>query len=224
MPEDKIRVVIVDDHPGVRAGIKKLLRRAKDITVVGEGADGMKAIELASAKKPDILLLDVELPIVGGDIVMRRIHDTEPDIHVLVVSTYNDRTYIQSMVANGASGYITKDEAPAMLLDAIYSILDNHELWMSPRALENAGSASLEEQTLTEREVQILKLLILDRSQDQIAESMHMEEQQVHSYLRVLMDKFDAESLDELRAVALKILPRQERDQGQRGGPEIFLL
>lgn len=224
MPEDKIRVVIVDDHPGVRAGIKKLLRRAKDITVVGEGADGMKAIELASAKKPDILLLDVELPIVGGDIVMRRIHDTEPDIHVLVVSTYNDRTYIQSMVANGASGYITKDEAPAMLLDAIYSILENHELWMSPRALENAGSASLEEQTLTEREVQILKLLVLDRSQDQIAESMRMEEQQVHSYLRVLMDKFDAESLDELRAVALKILPRQERDQAQRGGPEIFLL
>jgi DNA-binding NarL/FixJ family response regulator len=224
MPEDKIRVVIVDDHPGVRAGIKNLLRRAKDITVVGEGGDGVRAIELATAKKPDILLLDVELPIVGGDIVMRRIHDMEPEIRVLVVSTYNDRTYIQSMLANGASGYITKDEAPAMLLEAIYSILENHELWMSPRALENSGSAPLEEQTLTEREAQIMKLLVLNRSQEQIAESMHMEEQQVHSYLRVLMDKFEAESLDALRAVARKILPRQGKDRDQGEGSGVFLL
>ncbi len=136
MPNEKIRVVIVDDHPGVRAGIKNLLRRAKDIMIVGEGGDGMKAIELASTKKPDILLLDVELPIVGGDIAMRRIHDAEPDVRVLVVSTYNDRTYVQSLLANGAAGYITKDEAPAMLLEAIHSVVANKERWMSPRALE----------------------------------------------------------------------------------------
>src|SRR5512140_3101147 len=133
MVDEKIRVVIVDDHPGVRAGIKNLLRRAQDITVVGEGGDGMKAIELAQTKKPDILLLDVELPVVGGDIAMRRIHDTEPDIRVLIVSTYNDRTYVQSMVANGAAGYITKDEAPALLLDAIYHVLQKDALWMSPK-------------------------------------------------------------------------------------------
>ena len=218
MTDEKIRVVIVDDHPGVRAGIKNLLRRAKDIIVVGEGGDGMKAIELASTKKPDILLLDVELPIVGGDIAMRRIHDSEPGIHVLVVSTYNDRTYVQSMLANGASGYITKDEAPAMLLEAIHSILQNKELWMSPRALESSGAASLEEQTLTEREIEILRQLLLNRSQAEIAASMHMEEAQVGSYLRILMDKFEANSLDVLRAVARKILPRQ--DKGDKKGTD----
>src|SRR5512141_2405028 len=173
MPYEKIRVVIVDDHPGVRAGIKKLLRRAKDITVVGEGADGMKAIELASAKKPDILLLDVELPILGGDIVMRRIHDTQPEIRVLVVSTYNDRTYIQSMIANGAAGYITKDEAPAMLLEAIHHILQQKDLWLSPKALEISATAAVEEQTLTDREVEILQQLLLNRSASEIAESVH---------------------------------------------------
>ena len=213
MSNEKIRVVIVDDHPGVRAGIRQLLRKAKDIAVVGEGEDGMKAIELASTKKPDILLLDVELPIVGGDIVMRRIHDVEPEIRVLVVSTYNDRTYIQSMMANGAAGYITKDEAPTMLLEAIYSILQKKQLWLSPRAMENSGGASLEDQTLTEREVEILRQLLLNRSQAQMAESMHMGEQKVASYLRVLMDKFEAKSLDDLRSVARRILPGQDRDE-----------
>ncbi len=224
MPDEKIRVVIVDDHPGVRAGIKNLLRRAKDITVVGEGADGMKAIELASTKKPDVLLLDVELPIVGGDIAMRRIHDAEPNIRVLVVSTYNDRTYVQSMLANGAAGYITKDEAPTMLLDAIYSILETKELWMSPRAREASGGGSIEEQTLTEREVEILRQLLLNRSESEIAESMHMGEQQIGSYLRVLMDKFEADSLEVLRAVARKILPRQDKGDKNSGGSEVFLL
>jgi DNA-binding NarL/FixJ family response regulator len=216
-------VVIVDDHPGVRAGIKNLLRRANDITVVGEGGDGMKAIELASTKKPDILLLDVELPIVGGDIAMRRIHDAEPNIRVLVVSTYNDRTYVESMLANGAAGYITKDEAPALLLDAIHRILENKERWMSPRALEASGTAALEEQTLTDREVEILRQLLLNRSQAQIAESMHMDEKQVGSYLRVLMDKFEAESLDVLRAVARKLLPRQDANDTESGASEDYL-
>jgi DNA-binding NarL/FixJ family response regulator len=223
MPNEKIRVVIVDDHPGVRAGIKKLLARAKDITIVGEGADGMKAIELASAKKPDILLLDVELPVVGGDIVMRRIHDTEPEIRVLIVSTYNDRTYVQSMLANGASGYITKDEAPAMLLNAIYSVLEKKDLWLSPRALENSG-ATLEEQTLTEREVEILRQLVLNRTTAEIANSVHMEEHQVMSYLQLLMDKFEADSLDSLRAVARRILPPDDPGDDNPGNSPINML
>ena len=223
MADEKIRVVIVDDHPGVRAGIKNLLRRAQDIAVVGEGGDGMKAIELARTKKPDVLLLDVELPIVGGDIAMRRIHDAEPDIRVLVVSTYNDRTYVQSMLANGAAGYITKDEAPAMLLEAIHSILEKKELWMSPRALEASGAAALEEQTLTEREIEILRQLLLNRSPAEIAGAIHMEKSQVDSYLRVLMNKFEADSLDILRAVARKILPRQGKGDKSSGNSEVFI-
>ncbi|HTP03330.1 MAG TPA: response regulator transcription factor [Anaerolineales bacterium] len=222
MPNDKIRVVIVDDHPGVRTGIKKLLRRAKDITIVGEGGDGMKAIELASTKKPDILLLDVELPILGGDIVMRRIHDAEPDIRVLIVSTYNDRTYVQSMLANGASGYITKDEAPSMLLNAIYSVLQNRELWLSPRALENSG-ATLEEQTLTDREVEILRLLVMNRSTADIAGFVHMEEQQVMNYLQLLMDKFEASSIEELKVVARRVLPT-ENSGGTASASSMFFL
>jgi DNA-binding NarL/FixJ family response regulator len=224
MPYEKIRVVIVDDHPGVRAGIKKLLRRAKDITVVGEGADGIKAIELASSKKPDILLLDVELPVLGGDIVMRRIHDSDPEIRVLVVSTYNDRTYIESMLANGAAGYITKDEAPTLLLDAIHQVLQADDLWISPKALENAPSAGLEEQMLTDREIEILRHLVLNQSESEIAANMHMEVDRVGSYLQVLMDKFETETVDSLRTLARSILHRHPPNEPKPGNSDLYML
>ncbi|HEX8990101.1 MAG TPA: response regulator transcription factor [Anaerolineales bacterium] len=224
MQNEEIRVVIIDDHPGVRAGLKGLLRMAEDITIVGEGADGIRAIELAREAKPDILLLDVELPILRGDVVMRRIHDAEPAVHVLVVSAYDDRNYIQAMLANGASGYITKDEAPALLLEAIYGIHRNQGLWMSPRALQSSRADALEEQTLTDRELQILRLLLQDLSEPAIAKAMHMDDRQVHSYLRLLMDKFDAASLDTLRAIGRRMLSPGGRDDARPGDSEGFLL
>src|SRR5919198_1344379 len=110
--DTKIRVLIVDDHSGVRRGIKNLLQSATDMVIVGEGGNAAEAIELAAMKKPDILLLDIELPDQRGDAVMRHIHNTQPNMKVLAVSSYSDRDYILGMLENGASGYITKDEAP----------------------------------------------------------------------------------------------------------------
>lgn len=184
----------------------------------------MKAIELANSKKPDILLLDVELPVLGGDIVMRRIHAAEPQVRVLVVSTYNDRTYIESMIASGAAGYITKDEAPALLLDAIHRVLEEDELWMSPGALENAPAAIAEDQMLTDREVEILRHLVQNRSEGEIAENMHMEKQKVGSYLQVLMDKFETETLDGLRGLAEGVLRRMPPRDTKPGGSELYML
>ena len=92
--DKQIRVLIVDDHSGVRAGLRNLLLAAKDITVVGEGGSGAEAIELVATKNPDVLLLDIELPDQRGDIVMRHIHDMQPDMKVIAVSSYTDRDYI----------------------------------------------------------------------------------------------------------------------------------
>ena len=208
MHNDKIRVVIVDDHPGVRAGIKNLLQRANDIIVVGEGEDGMRALEVATTSKPDIVLLDVELPILGGDVVMHRLHEMLPEIRVLAVSTYSDAMYIQSMLANGAAGYITKDEAPSMLLEAIYSVYRDKELcWMSPKAFSNSGTPPPEEQTLSKREIAILRQLLLGQSEKEIAASMQMGGQQVSSYLHLLMQKFDTDTLEGLEAAARRFIP-----------------
>jgi DNA-binding NarL/FixJ family response regulator len=209
MFEKQIRVLIVDDHSGVRRGIRNLLQAAKDMIVVGEGGNGAEAIELAATKHPDILLLDIELPDQRGDAVMRHIHDTQPDMKVLAVSSYSDRDYILGMLENGASGYITKDEAPMMLLDAIRSIIHKGKSWFSPRAIKNSGLPSIEEQTLTKREVEILQQLLLDRHTDQIAAFLNMSTDQVEKYLKLLMRKFETDSLVALRHIASRILSRR---------------
>src|SRR5687767_13689932 len=209
MSEKQIRVLIVDDHSGVRRGIKNLLQAAKDMIVVGEGGNGAEAIELATTRNPDILLLDIELPDQRGDAVMRHIHNTQPDMKVLAVSSYSDRDYILGMLENGASGYITKDEAPVMLLDAIRSIINKGKSWFSPRAIKNSGLPSIEEQTLTKREVEILQQLILDRPADQIASFLNMSVDQVEKYLKLLMRKFETDSLASLKHIAGRILSRR---------------
>ena len=209
MVEKRIKVLIVDDHSGVRTGIKNLLRTANDMVVVGEGANGAEAIELVATRDPDILLLDIELPDQRGDMVMRHIHNTQPDMKVLAVSSYSDRDYILGMLENGAAGYITKDEAPMMLLDAIRSIINNGKSWFSPRALRQSGIPSVEEQTLTKREVEILEQLILDRSPEEIAAFLNMNVDQVGKYLKLLMSKFETESMITLKHIAQRILARR---------------
>jgi len=207
--EKRIRVLVVDDHSGVRTGIKNLLQSAPDMVVVGEGGNAAEAMELAAARKPDILLLDIELPDQRGDVVMRHIHNTQPETKVLAVSSYSDRDYILGMLENGASGYITKDEAPMMLVDAIRSIINKGMSWFSPRAIKNSGIPSVEEQTLTKREVEILEQLVLDRSPEEIAASLGMEVDQVNKYLKLLMRKFETESMISLKHIAGRILSRR---------------
>ena len=207
--DQKIRVLIVDDHSGVRAGIKNLLLSAKDMVIVGEGGSGAEAIELAAMKKPDILLLDIELPDQRGDAVMRHIHNTQPDLKVLAVSSYSDRDYILGMLENGASGYITKDEAPMMLVEAIRNIIMKDMSWFSPRAIRNSGIPSVEEQTLTKREVEILEHLVLGRTSQEIASLLNMDVAQVDKYLKLLMRKFETDSIMSLKHIAKRILSRR---------------
>ena len=134
---EQIRVVIVDDHPGVRAGIRRLLSPAKDILVVAEGTNGLEAIQLAETYNPDVMLLDVELPKMRGDEVVRKIRDAQPAVKVLAVSSYNERLYVQGMMENGSFGYITKDEAPELLIEAVRHVSKGENKWVSPRALRH---------------------------------------------------------------------------------------
>jgi DNA-binding NarL/FixJ family response regulator len=208
--DNPIKVLIVDDHPGVRAGIRNLIGIAKDIIIAGEGTNGADAIQLINAKKGDILLLDIELPDQRGDRVMHLIHELQPGMKVLAVSSYSDREYILGMVQNGAAGYITKDEAPVMLLKAIRIIVREGKEWFSPRAMKNSHLPSIEEQTLTQREVQILRQLLMDQPQAEIATALQMHEQQLEKYVKVLMKKLEADTMDALRNMARRVLARHD--------------
>jgi DNA-binding NarL/FixJ family response regulator len=202
---EPIKVLIVDDHAGVRAGIRNLLKLAEDITIIGEAENGRQAIELADIKKPDIILLDVQLPDIRGDAVLRSIHKTQPAMKVLVVSSFNDREYVQAMLDCGANGYITKDEAPRMLLEAIHSIVQGRDGWISPLAIKSDGLGSLEKQILTKRETDILEQLMLDRAEYEIADRLGLDEKLLEKYLKLLMKKFEADSLTALKRIARRI-------------------
>jgi DNA-binding NarL/FixJ family response regulator len=185
-----IKLVLVDDHPGVRRGIGDIIRSARDISIVGEGENGADAFQLAITKRPDIILLDVELPDERGDIVMRRILEKLPETKVLAVSAHVDRQYILEMLGNGASGYITKDEVGSTLIKAIRKILKEGKNWISARTLKKVTLANLPEMTLSSREIDIFEQLVLNKSEDAIAQALDLDEAQVKKLIELLMKKY----------------------------------
>jgi DNA-binding NarL/FixJ family response regulator len=113
------RVVLADDHPIVRASIRRLLEKAGDIEVVGEAGNGIETIRLVEELSPDVLLLDVEMPGMKGFEVARRLRAAGTTVRILALSAYDDKQYILAMLASGAAGYLTKEEAPQAIIHAI---------------------------------------------------------------------------------------------------------
>ena len=128
---DRTRVLLADDHPGVRAGIRTLLEKASDIEVVGEAGDGFEALKLAEDLAPDVLLLDIEMPQMSGVEVARKLRARGSPIRILVLSAYQDRQYIQAALSSGAMGYLTKDEAPEKIVKAVRNAAQGQEAWVN---------------------------------------------------------------------------------------------
>jgi DNA-binding NarL/FixJ family response regulator len=128
-----IRVVVADDHHRVRSGIRLLLAGVADIQVVGEAVNGAQALELAQTLQPDILLLDVEMPIMNGLEVASRLHASSLRVQILALSAYDDPQYVQGMLENGASGYLIKDDVPSKLVPALRSVAAGEKRWLSKR-------------------------------------------------------------------------------------------
>ena len=127
------RVVLAEDNEFVRRGIRRLLNNAQDIDVVAEAKDGVEALALVHDLLPDILLLDVEMPLLNGIEVARRLRGEAGNTRILVLSAYDDHEYIQEMLANGASGYLIKDEAPRRIIEAVRGVAQGEAGWVSPQ-------------------------------------------------------------------------------------------
>jgi DNA-binding NarL/FixJ family response regulator len=119
------RVVLAEDHPKVRAGIRTLLEKASDIEIVGEAGDGEEALRLIDSLSPDVLLLDVEMPLMNGIEVARRLKEEGSPVRILVLSAYNDRQYVHKMMESGVAGYLTKEEAPDKIVRAVRGLARN---------------------------------------------------------------------------------------------------
>jgi two-component system, NarL family, response regulator DegU len=130
----KIRVIIADDHAIMRVGIRNILSRSNEITVVGEASNGAEAIDLVNEMNPDVLILDMEMPVMDGVEVARRLQADKSPVRILVLSAYDDRQYILEMLNMGASGYLIKDEAPEVIVDAVQGVANGEKGWISRKA------------------------------------------------------------------------------------------
>lgn len=192
-----IRVIVADDHPVVRSGIKNMLSAAPDIEIVGEAATGEEALRLARREAPDVLLLDVEMPELSGVEVARRLKGESATVRVLALSSYDDPEYVRGLVASGASGYLTKEAAPHVIVDAVRAVARGEVRWfVRPGRVEVGG------EKLTEREEEVLRLLAEGRSNRAVAEALPISEHTVRSHVRSIYDKLDVSSAREAIAWA----------------------
>jgi len=204
-----IRVILVDDHPIIRTGIKNLINAGDDITVIGEAQTGMEAIEAVKVKKPDVLILDMELPDINGIEVARRIKNSGSSVRILAFSGHDDREYIRGVLHEGAVGYLTKDEGSEGIVDAIRGVAAGENGWISRRAkavLMSMVSDNDEPQgmKITPREKQVCKLVTEGRTNNRIAYEMNISQKTVEKYLYNLFQKYDVASRVELAVLLVR--------------------
>jgi DNA-binding NarL/FixJ family response regulator len=212
-----IRIILVDDHAMLRQGTAELIRRDPDIEVVGEAEDGQQAVELASRLRPDIVVMDVRMPVLSGIEATRQIRETLPEVQVLVLTAHDDDQYIFSLLHAGASGYLLKSAPVSELVKAIH-LVQAGESPLHPSiarkvvvrmSAEGTGSfetvdPSSKVEGLTPRELEVLQLLVQGMNNRAIAESLFISDRTVQAHLTSIFAKLQVSSRLEAVLTAIR--------------------
>jgi DNA-binding NarL/FixJ family response regulator len=180
-----IRVVIADDHAVVRTGLAKLVETFDDVELVGAAANGEEAVALSGERRPDVVLMDLEMPVLDGIEATRRIRAAQPDVAVVVLTSFSDRDRILAALDAGAAGYLLKDAEPAELAKAIEAAARG-ESPLDPkaaRALLSARRTPSEADALSEREREVLQMVAEGLPNKLIATRLAISEKTVKAHL-----------------------------------------
>jgi two-component system, NarL family, nitrate/nitrite response regulator NarL len=202
-PVKKIRLLLVDDHPIVREGIKSALATRKNISIVGEASTGEEALSKALKLGPDVILMDINMPGMSGLEASRRLRKSIPDAKILALTMHENKEYILEMSQLGARGYVFKDSSPSELLRAIEAVHAG-EFFFSPRASQFLLRAFLRKEqepdayssmSLSQREKDVLQLIAEGFKTREIANRLGVTDRTIETYRRRLMTKLNVHSV-----------------------------
>ncbi|HEX7976023.1 MAG TPA: response regulator transcription factor [Anaerolineales bacterium] len=203
-----IHVLLVDDHPVVRSGIRSLLEAARDIRIVGEAGEGSEALRLAEQLAPDVILLDMEMPGMSGVEVARRLQLTGSHARILVLSAHDDPQYVQELFSIGASGYLMKEEAPDMIIKAIQGVARGEQGWISRRVASRVTHLITEEpknrRDLTPREQQVLQAIVAGKTNQEIGFALGISEKTIEKHMVRILAKLGVNSRVEAAVLAVR--------------------
>lgn len=198
--EGPVRIFLADDHPLLRMGLSLAFQAKDNIRVVGEADNGFDAIEKIKDLKPDVALLDIDMPGLSGTAAIRVLRKILPDMKVLVLSTYNDETYIREAMSAGANGYILKTVDMDNLVEIITCFNEGKEI-VSPYLLDlgiapqqSAFDKGHDDFCLTRREKEILKCLAEGKDNKQISACLYLSIETVKTHMKSIFRKMDAKS------------------------------
>jgi DNA-binding NarL/FixJ family response regulator len=207
------RVLLAEDHTLVRAGLRALLERLPNIEVVGEAEHGGEALKLAAQLRPDVVLMDLSMPILNGVEATRRAMKLKPRPRVLVLSMHDEIEYVRQALAAGASGYLIKNARRGELELALAAVIRG-EVWISPSiaravAEDFALRAPAKRDDLTPRQREILQLIAEGHTTKQIAKRLHIGVKTVEAHRTQIMDRLDIHNIAGLvrYAIRMRVIP-----------------
>jgi DNA-binding NarL/FixJ family response regulator len=198
MSTETISVMVVDDHAIVREGLRLVLRAASDIAVIGEAEDGDAAVALAQRLRPNVLLLDLDMPRTSGAAVLEELGRTLPDVRVLILTMHAERDRLLPLLSSGARGYLTKDAASRELIEAI-RVVAGGEVYVRPAAARVLAAAVVPQakvetargrfETLSDREQTVIRLVAQGYSGAEISRQLRISTKTVDAYKRRVQQK-----------------------------------
>ena len=208
-----LKILLADDHEMVRAGLRTIVEQRREFAVVGEASDGREAVRLALALRPDVIVIDITMPLLNGVEATRQILASNPDAKVLALSIHTDAAMITEIMRAGASGYLVKRSAPGELIEAIRTVAAG-KLYMSPGIAqpatvdasrsESGGPTSSVFSTLTSKQREVLQLVAEGMSNKEIAAALSISAKTVEAHRAQIMEKLQIHSTAGLTKYAIR--------------------
>ena len=207
-----MKILLCDDQAVIRDGLEMLLNLEKDFQVIGAAQDGAEALELAAQKQPDLILMDLKMPIMNGIEATRQIRAKFPHIKILVLTTYDDDEWVFDAIRAGASGYLLKDTSRQKIVEAIRGTMDGKSFvdpaiagkLLNQVASRQTQPASILTDKLTERELDVLRLIAKGINNGEIAAQLHLSEGTVRNHVSAILEKLGVSDRTQAAVIAIQ--------------------